>query len=59
MPAKKGKVEQVHPANDPPEGARMFVRFLLVQVCFLTHFCCEQMTTKTRKTMTKMLSSLR
>jgi hypothetical protein len=25
---------------------------------FLTHLCCEQMTTKTKRTMTKMLSSL-
>jgi hypothetical protein len=85
MPAKKGKVQEVPPANDPPEGACMFVRFLFVQVCFLqererererqrereremerelfaflTHLCCEQIRTMTRtkRTMTKMLSSL-
>ena len=33
MPAKKGKVGQVVPANDPPEGACVFVRFLSGQVC--------------------------
>jgi hypothetical protein len=64
MPVKKGKVVQVPAANDPPEGACVFVCFLLGQVCvfvrflfgnfvhFLTQLCCEQTTTK-------MLSSLR
>ena len=33
MPAKKGKVAQVPGANDPPEGACVFVRFLRGKVC--------------------------
>ena len=41
MPAKKGKVAQVPDANDPPEGACVFVHFLRGQMCcFLSGQVC-------------------
>ena len=42
MPAKKGKVVQDAGANDPIEGARVFVRFLRGKVCCVLNgqVCC-------------------
>ena len=65
MPAKKGKVAQDAGANDPPEGACVFVRFLFgnfVRICsgrvvrFLTQVCCEQMWWMIRFRMTRRMT---